>query len=103
MSTSSPRTDSPISTLVSRLENFFATTRPRSIPSRSTIFCAKSGWDDPLKTLMLGILPPVKLRPANAEESVLQRLSLSKNRARLLSARPKDGISYQNSETVLHL
>lgn len=52
---------------------------------------------------MLGILPPKNLRPANVDESVLQRLSLSKNRARFLSARPKDGISYQSSESVLHL
>lgn len=79
--TSSPRTLSPISTLrwkkklkivrvkrpatcvwkfhtyhVSKLLNFFVTTLPRSMPSRSTILCAKSGWDVPLNILILGIL-----------------------------------------------
>ena len=41
---------------VSWLLNFFVTTLPNSIPSRSTIFCARSGCDVPLNTLMLGIL-----------------------------------------------
>lgn len=41
---------------VSRFENFFVTTFPRSIPNRSTIRCAKSGWLVPLKTLMFGII-----------------------------------------------
>lgn len=41
---------------VSRLLNFFVTTLPMSMPSRSTIRCAKSGCEVPLKTLMFGIL-----------------------------------------------
>lgn len=41
---------------VSRLLNFFVTTLPMSIPSLSTILCANSGCDDPLNTLIFGIL-----------------------------------------------
>lgn len=41
---------------VSKLLNFFVTTLPRSIPSRSTMRDARSGWDEPENTLMLGIL-----------------------------------------------
>lgn len=41
---------------VSRLLNFLVTTFPMSIPSLSTILCARSGCDVPLKTLMFGIL-----------------------------------------------
>lgn len=47
---------------VSRLLNFLVTTLPRSMPRRSTMRCAKSGWDVPEKTLMLGILDCI-LRP----------------------------------------
>ncbi|KFM69555.1 hypothetical protein X975_08405, partial [Stegodyphus mimosarum] len=54
--TSSPLTDSLISTHVSLLLNFFKTALPRFMPKRSTIFCAKSGCEVPLKTLMLGML-----------------------------------------------
>lgn len=40
---------------VSKFENFFVTTFPKSMPSLSTILCARSGWDVPEKTLMFGI------------------------------------------------
>merc|ERR1719245_486849 len=56
MYTSSPRTDSPISTHVSRLLNFLVTTFPVSMPRRSQSLWVRSGGDDPEKTLMLGIL-----------------------------------------------
>lgn len=41
---------------VSKLLNFLVTTFPKSIPNRSTILWARSGWEVPLKTLMFGIL-----------------------------------------------
>lgn len=41
---------------VSRLLNFLVTTFPVSMPSLSTILCARSGCDVPLKTLIFGIL-----------------------------------------------
>lgn len=41
---------------VSKLLNFFVTTLPKSIPSRSTIRWAKSGCEEPENTLMFGIL-----------------------------------------------
>lgn len=41
---------------VSWLLNFFVTTFPSSSPSRSAIFCDRSGWELPLKILMFGIL-----------------------------------------------
>lgn len=41
---------------VSKLLNFLVTTLPRSMPRRSTMRCARSGCDEPLKTLMFGIL-----------------------------------------------
>ena len=86
-----------ISYLVSRLENFFATTLPSSIPSRSTIFCAKSGWEDPLNTFMLGILPLLKRWLIdNLGEKVEASLfaGCSRERARFWWIRP-DGISFQ--------
>lgn len=60
---------------VSKLLNFFVTTFPRSIPSRSTIRCAKSGWDVPEKTFMFGIL-----------DCILRTLDFSKlSRTKLLA------------------
>lgn len=41
---------------VSKFENFFVTTFPRSMPSRSTIRWARSRCDDPENTLMFGML-----------------------------------------------
>lgn len=41
---------------VSKLLNFFVTTLPKSMPSRSTMRWAKSGCDEPENTLMFGIL-----------------------------------------------
>lgn len=41
---------------VSKLLNFLVTTLPKSMPSRSTIRCARSGCDVPEKTFMFGIL-----------------------------------------------
>jgi len=41
---------------VSKLLNLLVRTLPISIPRRSTIRCARSGCDVPLKTLMFGIL-----------------------------------------------
>lgn len=41
---------------VSKLLNFFVTTLPNSIPKRSTILWARSGWEVPEKTFMFGIL-----------------------------------------------
>ena len=43
---------------VSWLLNFFVTTLPSSMPSRSAIFWARSWCELPLKTLMFGILRP---------------------------------------------
>lgn len=45
-----------ISHHVSRLLNFFVTTLPKSMPSLSTIRCARSGWLEPENTFMFGIL-----------------------------------------------
>lgn len=41
---------------VSKLLNFFVTTFPRSIPRRSTTLWARSGCEEPLNILILGIL-----------------------------------------------
>lgn len=60
---------------VSKLLNFLVTTFPRSIPSRSTMRCAKSGWDVPEKTFMFGIL-----------DCILRTLDFSKlSRTKLLA------------------
>merc|ERR1711971_384081 len=59
MYTSSPRTLSPISTHVSRFENFFVTTLPGSMPNLSHTLLVRSAWLLPLNTLMLGILLPL--------------------------------------------
>ena len=67
--------------LVSRLENFLATTRPSSMPSLSTTFCARSGWEEPLKTLMLGILPPRTLPDEKLGLNLEPSLFLHRNRA----------------------
>lgn len=42
--------------LVSRLLNFLAMTRPGSRPSRAQINFVNSGWEEPPKTLIFGIL-----------------------------------------------
>jgi hypothetical protein len=57
---------------VSKLLNFLVTTLPRSMPRRSTMRCARSGCDEPLKTLMFGILLwRIKfLGPEQLDESV---------------------------------
>ena len=41
---------------VSWLLNFLVTTFPSSMPSRSTIFCARAGCELPLNTLIFGIV-----------------------------------------------
>ncbi|GMT17499.1 hypothetical protein PFISCL1PPCAC_8796 [Pristionchus fissidentatus] len=56
MYTSSPRTDSPISTFVSLLENFFRLALLTSSCRRSQMRCVRAGCEEPEKTLMLGIL-----------------------------------------------
>lgn len=58
---------------VSRLLNFFVTTLPMSMPSRSTIRWARSGCEVPLKTLMFGIL---LCRPRTREFSKFARNKL---------------------------
>lgn len=62
---------------VSRLLNFLVTTLPTSMPNRSTIRCAKSGWDVPLNTLMFGILLLATF------ERVETKLDLTRHRARM--------------------
>lgn len=77
---------------VSRLLNFFVTTLPRSMPRRSTMRCARSGWDVPEKTLMLGILDCI-LRPLD-----FSKLSRTKLFARIGLA-DRTGIT-QNLDNV---
>lgn len=64
---------------VSRFENFFVTTFPRSMPSLSTMRWARSGCDEPENTLILGIVLhclSIEGLKSNSKGTVLQLYTL---------------------------
>lgn len=81
---------------VSRLENFLVTTFPKSMPSLSTIFCARSGCDVPEKTLMLGILEPPRLTKTAGDSN------FEHNRLRARTGSANRGITNISAQSTLH-
>ncbi len=90
---------------VSRLLNFRVTTRPRSMPSRSTILWARSGWDEPLNSLMFGISGveliasrSINFRRGNRGKSSLRATATSQRSKRLWqNRRTRTSESWRNN------